>query len=80
MLFVFQPATVVWTFNGGQVPANSQLESPEPGVKVLQLSQVTQGENGGVYACLAHLGETYNAAATIELEIYGENHYGVCTD
>jgi hypothetical protein len=73
-------ATVVWTFNGGQVPANSQLESPEPGVKVLQLSQVTQGENGGVYACLAHLGETYNAAATIELEIYGEYHYGVCTD
>ena len=65
------PATVVWTFNGGQVPANSQLEAPEPGTRALQLSRVTQEENEGVYACLAHLGGSSTAAATLQLEIYG---------
>ena len=55
------------------MPPNSQLESPEPGVKVLHLSQVTQEVNEGVYACLSHLDETYVAAATLKLEIYGED-------
>ena len=62
----------MWTFNGGQLPENSQMETPEPGVKVLELSRVTQGEHGGVYACLAHLGGTSRAAATVKLEVYGE--------
>ena len=53
------------------MPVNSQLTSPEPGVVVLQLSEV-QEENAGVYACLAHLG-TYRDAAVLELDIYGED-------
>ena len=67
-------ATVVWTFNGGNVPVNSELQASQaPGSSALLLSGVTQEKNGGVYACLAHLlGDSSRAAGTVELEIYGK--------
>ena len=64
---------MAWTFNGGHVPANSQLMLPGPGVTVLQLSAV-QEENVGLYACLAHsLSGRYRDAIALELDIYSEN-------
>ena len=66
-------ATVVWTFNGGHVPVNSELQASQAGSSALLLSGVTQEENGGVYACLAHLlGDSSRAAGTVELEVYGK--------
>ena len=65
-------ATLVWTFEGGQVPANSEVVVAEPGKSALLLSRVTEEENGGVYACLGHLGQTSRTAVTVELVIYGE--------
>ena len=65
-------ATLVWTFEGGQVPANSEVVVAEPGKSSLLLSRVTEEENGGVYACLGHLGQSSRTAVTVELVIYGE--------
>ena len=63
-------AVIVWTYNGGRLPTNSQILLPENGVSQLQLSVVKQ-DNAGVYACLAHLGPSRNAV-TVQLEIYGQ--------
>ena len=65
-------ATLVWTFEGGQVPANSEVVVAESGKSSLLLSRVTEEENGGVYACLGHLRLSSRTAVTVELVIYGE--------
>lgn len=62
---------MVWTYNGGNVPANTQMMIPEPGVLQLQISTVKK-ENAGVYVCLGHLGVSRDAVY-IQLEIYGNN-------
>ena len=65
-------ATIAWTHNGGQVPTNSDVRRPRPGVTVLTLSAVHE-ENVGIYACLAHShGGIYRSAVSLELDIYGE--------
>ena len=65
-------ATLAWTFNGGSLPDNVQVNSTRGLTSSLEISRATV-DNAGVYSCLAHSAtEAYSGSAVLRVAFYGE--------
>ncbi len=65
-------ATIHWTFNGADLPANAAVTEISAFSSVLTVVDGLEG-NAGVYTCLAQTpSERYSAVTNVKIEFYGE--------